>query len=1012
MQRRAIQLTVAGLLAFVTIAAIILATRLSSSTKIGTYAAGTGAAPDITGYGAFSVFDDLLNTSLVDTSQSTADINTGKGVATTYQPTGGAWAQMNGTTSPSYASACAPNLDSDSITSFDVALTSAGIPDVVCAVSMAGGATEIRAAFYNADSKLWRGRGTANPYTVLQHVEAAAGSVDMPLIDTNGAGTGNIDVIFRRTVTDPGIFYRIEAMHFNSAAGVWTGYTGATDAVSTISGGAQPYDLVVDQLGRPHAFFGTGGTKDPAYSTFNGIAWSGLNQGDGIPTYDVVFNGTGDTTSGDLALALQGDSYLPRFAYIQDTDAQYAEFSATAGTYTGRTPTDGVDGRDELSTLFFGGAPVSVVRLQMRSNEAYVAMVQEDADLNPAINDFVRYAHHRGDIWSGFETVGGADTIDAGDVQGDINTLQFELTSDGRPCFLFSTGAALFSCWSGAAYQGLGTSARYNIFEASSFYGGAADGVLPVRAAGLKIAEGDLPLLMFLGDVAGSTGQLFVTGWNGSSFAALSGTGTFDKLTDSRQVALTNGSQLAMSRSNVPHVVWVTTSPTIVRHTHFKRVTAAQGTVVTVNLNSSGETVSDATIVGTYETPGDSTVTFELSNGSGFKPATPGSPVTLLAAGAGSGVGANAITEMKARITLKTSSDGISPVLDNYTVAWNTTGSTTAAGLNFTSVRYGDANRRKTAIVVNKTRFPTDGSAKAAMFCQDANPVDCESAASLASELDATLLLNPKTTLDSDVAAELDRSLGDRGEEVIVLGGTAAIADSVVAQLQSLGFTNVTRSAGATRIGTAAAITSRFRSETADHGKGVVKRMFIANLCTGPIDALVMGAVAAFDPGGPRGGMLGVCDTSTIPAETLTELANNPSLTNVEVFGGTARISDAQLALLQTAVPGAAVRRSAGADRFKTADAAARTFYSNPAKVGLAAGAAPNGGLSVDALVFAPLMASKGGPILLTPNTTFSTVTAAYFQSIAPYVIELNTVGGTVAVSDAVKAAAEQALGH
>jgi hypothetical protein len=279
--------------------------------------------------------------------------------------------------------------------------------------------------------------------------------------------------------------------------------------------------------------------------------------------------------------------------------------------------------------------------------------------------------------------------------------------------------------------------------------------------------------------------------------------------------------------------------------------------------------------------------------------------------------------------------------------------------------------------------------------------------------MEAALVLNPRDNLNADVAAELDRALGDRSEPVIVLGKTAALADAVVQQLQGLGFSNVTRIGEDNRCGTAASITGRLRTETVAHGKGPLKKMFVANGQTGPIDALVMGAVAALDTGGARGGMLLVCSTTSIPTETTAELANNPSLTELNIFGGTVRIPDALFTALKANVPaGATSRRVADSNRYSTATSAALTFFNNPGRLGLAAGAAPDGTLSIDALVFAPLMAAKGGPILLTNNTALNAATASYLKTVAPYVIELNTVGGVVAVSDAVKAAAEKALGH
>ncbi|WP_170128084.1 CHRD domain-containing protein [Euzebya rosea] len=67
-------------------------------------------------------------------------------------------------------------------------------------------------------------------------------------------------------------------------------------------------------------------------------------------------------------------------------------------------------------------------------------------------------------------------------------------------------------------------------------------------------------------------------------------------------------------------------------------------------------------------------------------------------------------------------------------------------------------------------------------------------------------LVTPTDTLDDRVAAELQRL---NAQQVVVVGGTAAVSEDVVGELEAAGFT-VTRVAGATRIETAVDLADRF----------------------------------------------------------------------------------------------------------------------------------------------------------------------------------------------------------
>lgn len=203
---------------------------------------------------------------------------------------------------------------------------------------------------------------------------------------------------------------------------------------------------------------------------------------------------------------------------------------------------------------------------------------------------------------------------------------------------------------------------------------------------------------------------------------------------------------------------------------------------------------------------------------------------------------------------------------------------------------------------------------------------------------DAVLLL---TEPDRLPAVTRDELLRRHPVEVVVLGGTAAVADRVVTQVQALGLAT-RRVAGHDRYATAALLAQRF-------GAGV-DRVVVATGATFA-DALAIGPVAARD--GTPVLLVAPRHLPSSVARALERLAPR----EVVVVGGPAAVSDAVVDGIgeEAGVP---PRRVAGADRRATAVAIASTFYPQPA----GAVAVTTGQDFADALAAGPVV---DAPVLL-----------------------------------------------
>ncbi|MDP2234341.1 MAG: cell wall-binding repeat-containing protein, partial [Actinomycetota bacterium] len=163
-------------------------------------------------------------------------------------------------------------------------------------------------------------------------------------------------------------------------------------------------------------------------------------------------------------------------------------------------------------------------------------------------------------------------------------------------------------------------------------------------------------------------------------------------------------------------------------------------------------------------------------------------------------------------------------------------GGTTFMRYDPVSFRTFGGTRFDTAIAMSQT---FDSSEYVVLATGRSYP-DALAGVPLAYALDAPILLTERDYIPDDVVAEIQRLGATRA---IVLGGTTAMSDNIVAQLRSMGMAGsaIERISGATRYETAKAIALRLQQV---YGAGTIDKAFVATGLNFP-DALAAAGAAA-----------------------------------------------------------------------------------------------------------------------------------------------------------------------
>jgi putative cell wall-binding protein len=288
--------------------------------------------------------------------------------------------------------------------------------------------------------------------------------------------------------------------------------------------------------------------------------------------------------------------------------------------------------------------------------------------------------------------------------------------------------------------------------------------------------------------------------------------------------------------------------------------------------------------------------------------------------------------------------------------------------------RQSGNDRYGTAAAVSLKAFPN--GADNVFLASGTSFPDALAGAPYAAALGGPILLVERTSLPSATAGELDRL---NPKTIYLLGGTAAIADSIAQSVSTYASVDVRRISGTDRYDTAAQIAAGFNAPTST--------VYIASGRNFP-DALAGGAAI----GGTTGGPILLVQPGSVPQPTIDQL-NRLKPGTIFVLGGPAAISDSVVDALKPYSTNAPIRR-AGTDRYDTAVHVADAFATAPI-VYLARGDA-----FADAMAAGASAGFLKGPILLVPHDCIPFQVDITIQRLNP--TQVIVLGGTAALSDAV----------
>ena len=292
--------------------------------------------------------------------------------------------------------------------------------------------------------------------------------------------------------------------------------------------------------------------------------------------------------------------------------------------------------------------------------------------------------------------------------------------------------------------------------------------------------------------------------------------------------------------------------------------------------------------------------------------------------------------------------------------------------------RISGPDRIDTANAISQASFPGVGTASAVVLARADGFADALAGTPLAAAKSAPLLLTGPSSLEPRTLTEIQRVLTP-GKTVFLLGGTAALSTSVQTALTTAGY-QIVRFEGVDRFDTAVRI--------ARDGLNNPSTLLVADGVNFP-DALTAGAAAAQ----AKGAVLLSAGSSPVSI-TSSYISTRPAGGTLVSVGGPAAL----------AYP--AGQAIVGVDRYDTSGQVAARFFPSPGTVGLASGTN-----FPDALAGGAHIARFSGPMLLTDPATLSPQTQAYLSTKASGIAGGFLYGGTTAVSDSVRLAAQVAIG-
>ena len=328
------------------------------------------------------------------------------------------------------------------------------------------------------------------------------------------------------------------------------------------------------------------------------------------------------------------------------------------------------------------------------------------------------------------------------------------------------------------------------------------------------------------------------------------------------------------------------------------------------------------------------------------------------------------------------------------------------------SREFAGSHRYVTAQLLADRYATQTGSPASVILASGESEVDAVTAAGLAGNLDAPILLTRSSRLPHNVARYIDNH---NVSHVVIVGGTAAISDAVETAVQSLGGAPSTeRVQGDDRYGTAAAIGSRLGGPNPTWCNSTQRAAILVNGgAEGRADAIAIGPIA-FRLGLPI--LLTAADE--LPQSTADFLSDN-KVEHVVIVGGTGAVSDDIREAMIEDVGVITVRRISGGDAAGTSVEIAEEMLGNCAAVmgtDMDRVALVNRDATADGVAAGPAMGEGLGdgpiPILLVGDELPAAV-SDYLAATSPSRrghgkthLSIVAVGGTAVVSADVMAAA------
>jgi SpoIID/LytB domain protein len=265
-------------------------------------------------------------------------------------------------------------------------------------------------------------------------------------------------------------------------------------------------------------------------------------------------------------------------------------------------------------------------------------------------------------------------------------------------------------------------------------------------------------------------------------------------------------------------------------------------------------------------------------------------------------------------------------------------------------------------------------------------PLDALTGTVFAKRINSPLLLTTPNDLP-DIVLNRIKSLNLSTKTVYILGGPAAISDSVLQELNNNGF-QTHRIAGDTRYRTAANIAYYLPNKP---------EIIITSGSENSSDALSVASYAA------KNEIPILLTHSTNLPNEVSEYIRNRGVSKVTVIGGNEAVSENVINQIRTSGVGD-ITRISGATRYETSIAIAKAFNYDLSNVFVA-----RGDVFIDALPGAVLAAKYNAPVILTRQNSFPSEPTNWLKnlSVRPNIYYL---GGDQAISPSTRSQVKNAL--